>query len=320
MNLSKTLPLIITLGSCILLIFVLHALVDIFLHHTFTIDELRIGILVFLLSLSLFLLYTLILGFLKMKRVKISSTLLFLILFSSFVFFTFYSNEWRGESIQYNLSLSDYHDSYYELRQKMVSEQLASRDIHDPKVLKVMSEIPRHEFIPEKMRFQAYEDHPVPIGYGQTISQPYIVALMTQSLDLRGDEKVLEIGTGSGYQAAVLSRIVKEVYTIEIIPELAERANRTLHTLNYSNVHVKIGDGYYGWKEKAPFDAIIITAACDHVPPPLLKQLKKGGRLILPLGDVRTYQTLTLIEKKSEEKFLTTYITNVRFVPLTGGH
>jgi len=202
-------------------------------------------------------------------------------------------------------------------RNAMVEVDLMGRDITDKKVLDAMSKVPRHEFIPEDLRGQAYEDHPVPIGYGQTISQPYIVALMTQSLKLNGSEKVLEIGTGSGYQAAVLSEIVDEAYTIEIIPELAERANRTLKSLNYRNVEVLNADGYFGWKEKAPFDAIMITAAVDHIPPYLLEQLKDNGKLILPLGSTRYYQTLTLVEKNDSD-LKTTHITSVVFVPMTG--
>lgn len=207
-------------------------------------------------------------------------------------------------------------DPYAEARSAMVRKQLKKREITDAKVLEAMGKIKRHEFVPDSQRSAAYEDHPLPIGEGQTISQPYIVALMTQSLNLSGDERVLEIGTGSGYQAAVLAEIVDEVYTIEIIEVLAERAEKTLQRL-YENVRVKNADGYYGWDEYAPFDAIIVTAAANHVPPSLLEQLKDGGLLIIPLGSQRYYQTLTLVKKVGDEA-KTTYVTGVRFVPMTG--
>ncbi|RLG71669.1 MAG: protein-L-isoaspartate O-methyltransferase [Methanobacteriota archaeon] len=208
------------------------------------------------------------------------------------------------------------HNEYSQEKLRMIQEDLMGRDITDKKVLEAMAKVPRHLFVPKKYRNQAYADHPLPIGYGQTISQPYVVALMTQALELKPQDKVLEIGTGSGYQAAILAEIVKEVYTIEIIPELAERARKTLESLGY-NVQVKTGDGYYGWEEKAPFDAIIVTAAASHIPPPLLEQLKEGGRLIIPLGSTKYYQTLTLIKKK-DGKLETKHLTTVRFVPMTG--
>lgn len=207
--------------------------------------------------------------------------------------------------------------AYAEARAEMVRTQLASRGITDPAVLRAMGEVRRHEFVPDSQKGSAYEDHPLPIGEGQTISQPYIVALMTQALDLSGGERVLEVGTGSGYQAAVLGELTGEVYTVEIIGALAERAAEDLDRLGYSNVHVKNADGYYGWEEHAPFDAVIVTAAASHVPPPLLEQLKDGGLLIIPLGSQRYYQTLTLIEKRGEETE-TTHLTSVRFVPMTG--
>jgi protein-L-isoaspartate(D-aspartate) O-methyltransferase len=199
----------------------------------------------------------------------------------------------------------------------MVESQLKSRGIYDSRVLKVMGMVPRHLFVSPSDEWQAYADHPLPIEEGQTISQPYVVALMTESLNLSGTERVLEIGTGSGYQAAVLSELCKEVYTIEIREGLAMSAEEKLRNLGYWNTHVKWSDGYYGWKENAPFDAIIITCAVNHVPPYLTQQLKDGGRIILPLGSIQYYQTLTLVEKKGE-KFITTHITNVRFVPMTG--
>ncbi len=206
---------------------------------------------------------------------------------------------------------------YDQKRKRMVVEQLASRDISDRRVLEVMGEIPRHLFVPPAYRNQAYEDYPLPIEEGQTISQPYIVALMTQLLDLKGQEKVLEIGTGSGYQAAVLSRLAREVFSIEIRPSLADRAAKTLLELGYENVQVRTGDGYQGWPEMAPFDAIIITCAVNHLPPDLFEQLGEGGRLVLPLGNQVPVQTLTLITK-IKGKPHSSRILPVRFVPMTG--
>jgi len=208
-------------------------------------------------------------------------------------------------------------DKYSTLRDSMIEDQLKSRDIYDEKVLEVMNNTERHKFVPKNLINKAYGDHPLPIGYGQTISQPYIVALMTQTLQLDKNDRVLEIGTGSGYQAAILSKLVKEVYTIEIVEKLAESAKERLNKLGYKNVEVKHADGYFGWEEKALFDAIIITAATNHVPPPLLKQLKNGGKLIIPLGSTLNFQTLTLVTKKGD-KMETKFISGVRFVPLTG--
>jgi len=201
----------------------------------------------------------------------------------------------------------------------MVEVTMRARDITDEAVLAVMAKVPRHEFVPPEYLDQAYADHPLPIGYGQTISQPYIVALMTQLLQLKRGDKVLEIGTGSGYQAAVLAELTDEVYTVEIIPELAESAAERLRRLGYDKVHVKNADGYYGWEEHAPYDAIIVTAAPDHVPQPLIQQLKDGGRLVIPVGPPGGYQTLWQIVKKGEE-IESRNITGVIFVPLTGGH
>ncbi len=206
---------------------------------------------------------------------------------------------------------------YVEMRGKMVEQQLLTRDITDSDVIRAMSEVPRQEFMPEDVRDRAYLDSPQPIGYGQTISQPYIVALMTEELELDADDRVLEVGTGSGYQAAVLAEIVDEVYSMEIVPELADRSNRTLHRLGYRNAHVKNSDGYFGWPDHSPYDAVIITAAVDHIPHPLIQQLADGGRLILPLGSVRYYQTLTVVDKEGGET-TTKYVTDVRFVPMTG--
>ncbi|MFQ5800965.1 MAG: protein-L-isoaspartate(D-aspartate) O-methyltransferase [Candidatus Hydrothermarchaeales archaeon] len=202
-------------------------------------------------------------------------------------------------------------------REFMVEHHLEGRDITDQGVLEVMGGLKREEFVDESLRDVAYADNPLPIGEGQTISQPYVVALMTQALNLTGDEKVLEIGTGSGYQAAVLAELAREVYTIEIRESLAESAKERLEGMKYTNVRVKNADGYFGWEEHAPFDAIMITAAVNHVPPPLIAQLKDGGRLILPLGSTTYYQTLTLIEKDGNE-LRAWHITSVRFVPFVG--
>jgi protein-L-isoaspartate(D-aspartate) O-methyltransferase len=208
-------------------------------------------------------------------------------------------------------------DEYAAARKRMVDQDLEARDIEDPDVLRVMGSIPRHLFVSERQRDRAYNDHPLPIGEGQTISQPYVVALMTQALRLLPGDRVLEIGTGSGYQAAVLAELVEEVYTIEIREGLAGTAKRRLKELGYQNVRVKHADGYFGWEEHAPFDAIIITAAANHIPPPLIKQLKQGGRLIIPLGRTTFYQTLTLATK--EERGLSLeQMTGVAFVPMMG--
>jgi protein-L-isoaspartate(D-aspartate) O-methyltransferase len=200
-------------------------------------------------------------------------------------------------------------------RQHMVEDQIKGRGVTDSRVTEVMSSVPRHEFVPENYRTHAYEDHPLPIGYGQTISQPYIVAFMTEQLRPQPTDRVLEIGTGSGYQAAVLSKLVAEVYTIEIVKPLAQRAETDLRRLNYSNVKVKAGDGYKGWPEHAPFDAIIVTAAPDHVPQPLIDQLKEGGRMIIPVGG-REMQQLYLLEKHVG-KLTQRAVLPVNFVPLT---
>ncbi len=205
-------------------------------------------------------------------------------------------------------------------RERMVAEQLRARDITDERVLAAMAKVPRHRFVPEAVREQAYEDRPLPIGYGQTISQPYIVAYMTQALELGPEAKtrarVLEIGTGSGYQAAVLAELVHQVYTIEIIKELAERARATLAALGYTNVFVRHGDGYLGWPEQAPFDGIVVTAAPDHVPQPLVDQLAVGGRLVVPVG--RWFQEMTIVTKTPQGLRRRTTIP-VLFVPMTGG-
>jgi len=209
-------------------------------------------------------------------------------------------------------------NQFYEERQKMVHGQIAWRNVRDPNVLYAMRTVPRHAFVRPDDIHQAYDDCPLPIGLGQTISQPYIVAFMTEALALKPDSKVLEIGTGSGYQAAVCAEIAAEVYTIEIIKELAESAEKRLKELGYRNVSVKAGDGYFGWKEKAPFDAIIGTAAAGQIPPPLLEQLKPGGRMILPVEDRLGFQYLVLIIKDQKGNLHQENVMPVRFVPMTG--
>ena len=208
-------------------------------------------------------------------------------------------------------------DKAADQRLKMVKDQIAGRGVTDRRVLEGMRKIPRHLFVDDSLKGRAYGDHPLPIGEGQTISQPYVVAWMTEALNLKSSDRVLEIGTGSGYQAAVLAEIVKEVYTIEIRKGLKEKATELLGFLGYKNVQTKYADGYFGWKEHAPFDAIIITASANHIPPPLIKQLKEGGRLIIPLGSTLYYQTLTLVTKKDDELDVV-QMGGVAFVPMVG--
>jgi protein-L-isoaspartate(D-aspartate) O-methyltransferase len=209
--------------------------------------------------------------------------------------------------------------------------EVIEQDVHDtslylnkselnPEVLKAMATVPRHEFVPEKVRDLAYKNIPLPIGHGQTISQPYIVAIMTDLLNIKPTDRVLEIGTGSGYQAAILSQLVETVYSIEIIEPLAKRARRTFDGLFYNNIITKVDDGYYGWQEHASFDAIIVTAAASHIPPPLIKQLKPGGSMIIPVGGQFLVQQLVLINKDEEGKVKTRQVLPVQFVPLTGEH
>jgi protein-L-isoaspartate(D-aspartate) O-methyltransferase len=206
---------------------------------------------------------------------------------------------------------------FEQAREQMVRYQIEQRGISEQRVLAAMRTVPRHLFVPRRLRSNAYSDRPLPIGEGQTISQPYIVALMTESLRLEADSRVLEIGTGSGYQAAILAQMTEEVYTIEIKEKLHKKATEVLKARNFTNVKTRLGDGYYGWEEQAPFDAIMITAAVDHVPPPLIKQLKDGGKLILPLGHPFHYQYLVLVTKKGDDIFQKN-ITGVLFVPMTG--
>ncbi|PCJ89516.1 MAG: protein-L-isoaspartate O-methyltransferase [Flavobacteriales bacterium] len=203
--------------------------------------------------------------------------------------------------------------SWQEKAKQMVEDQLVSRSIKDERVIESMLNTPRHLFVPENLSEKAYRDGPLPIGNGQTISQPYIVALMTSLLELKGNEKVLEIGTGSGYQAAILSQLCDSVFSIEIVESLAKSAKIKLDTMGYKNVVVKLGDGYQGWAEKAPFDGIIVTASPPEIPKNLVEQLKIGGRMVLPVG--KTSQELKLIIKEESEVKIET-ITGVRFVPM----
>ncbi len=220
-------------------------------------------------------------------------------------------------------------DPYAKARQRMLAAIQATvidtrgetgREALAPRVMEAMGKVPRHEFVPDELDAVAYANRPLPVGHGQTISQPYIVALMTDLLDIDEDAVVLEIGTGSGYQAAVLGALVNRVYTMEIIEPLADSAKERLARLGYGNVEVKFADGYYGWPEKGPFDAIIVTAAANHIPPPLVEQLKPGGRLVVPVGERFAVQHLLLVHKLDEQRVQIRQILPVRFVPLTGGH
>jgi len=208
-------------------------------------------------------------------------------------------------------------DQFVRARRAMIERDLMTRGIRDARVLEAMGAIERELFVPEKLRSLAYEDRPLSIGEGQTISQPYMVAFMTQLLSLKGTERVLEIGTGSGYQTAVLGKLAAEVYSIEIIPKLSDRAKILLVQLGFDNVHLKVGDGFFGWEEQGPFDAILVTAAAPRIPEPLWRQLREGGRLIMPLGAERQAQTLVRVTK-SNGKQVVEELTGVVFVPLTG--
>ena len=208
---------------------------------------------------------------------------------------------------------------FAERRNAMIVETIQARGVSDPVVLAVMKKVERHLFVDPALKESAYADRPLPIGYGQTISQPYIVALMTELLQLDKSDTVLEVGTGSGYQAAVLGEIAKEVHTVEIIPELGNLARERLEQLGYKNVQVKVGDGYFGWQDHAPYDGIIVTAAATHIPPPLIEQLKPGGRMIIPVGPVFYVQTLILVEKREDGSIRQKSLMPVQFVPLTGG-
>ena len=216
-----------------------------------------------------------------------------------------------------HLHLHAQQDPFKEARERMIEKDLKGRDITDQRVLSAMEKVQRHLFVDKDLRNVAYNDYPLSIGEGQTISQPYIVALMTQSLALQPTDTVLEIGTGSGYQAAVLAELVEKVYSIEIKKGLAEEATKRLKDLGYRNIAVKQGDGYFGWPEHAPFDAIMVSCAPDTIPPPLTEPLKEGGRLVIPVGKTSLYQTLTLITKV-KGKLKVDHISGVRFVPMTG--
>jgi protein-L-isoaspartate(D-aspartate) O-methyltransferase len=206
-------------------------------------------------------------------------------------------------------------DEYAAVREQMVREQIEARGVRDARVLAAMRKVPRHLFVPAEEQGEAYNDYPLAIGHGQTISQPYIVAYMTDALELKPRDRVLEIGTGSGYQAAILAELVAEVYSIEIVEPLAKEAEARLRRLGYSKVQVRAGDGYRGWPEAAPFDAIIVTAAPSHVPQPLVDQLREGGRMVLPLGSWE--QDLVRL-RRTREGILREYLLPVRFVPMTG--
>ncbi|HSM54878.1 MAG TPA: protein-L-isoaspartate(D-aspartate) O-methyltransferase [Candidatus Sulfomarinibacteraceae bacterium] len=208
-------------------------------------------------------------------------------------------------------------DEYSLARQRMVDQHIVGLGVTDEAVVAAMEAVPRHHFVPEEFLSQAYNNHPLPIGFGQTISQPYVVALMTQAALVDGDDVVLEVGSGSGYQAAVLAEIADHVYTVEIIGGLAERAEDTLQALGYDNVTVRHSDGYFGWEEHAPYDAIVVTAAPDHIPQPLIDQLKVGAHMIIPVGPVGGFQTLWRVTKVSEDEVRTEDLGGVRFVPLT---
>ena len=207
-------------------------------------------------------------------------------------------------------------DPYLNKRIRMVRMQIENRGIDHKSTLDAMLKVPRHLFVPEKLKDEAYDDNPIPIGFGQTISQPYIVAYMTAAIEPRAHHKILEIGTGSGYQAAILAEIVKEVYTIEIVEELFSSAKKRIESLGYKNIKLKYADGYYGWQEAAPFDVIVVTAAAEYIPPPLLEQLKDGGKMIIPIGTPFLNQNLVLVEKSGKD-FTTKSLLPVRFVPFT---
>jgi protein-L-isoaspartate(D-aspartate) O-methyltransferase len=254
----------------------------------------------------------------KTYMAAMAAILVALVLWGLFVF----SKQSQGEPNEKGpLRVNGRHSAFsqrIEEREEMVAQQIQARDVTDPNVLLAMRIVPRHSFVPAGRQKYAYLDTPLPIGHGQTISQPYIVAFMTEALKLSPDSKVLEIGTGSGYQAAVCAEIAKEVYTIEIIEGLAKSAESRLKELGYENVFVKFGDGYFGWKEKGPFDAIIGTAAAEKIPPPLLEQLKPNGRMILPYENESGFQYLVLITKDPNGEIHKENVLPVRFVPMTG--
>lgn len=210
-------------------------------------------------------------------------------------------------------------EEYFErLRREMVQSQLERRNLKDQRVLEAMRKVPRHRFVPEQSRGEAYEDHPLPIGEGQTISQPYMVAIMTELLELRGGEKVLEIGTGSGYQLAILAELAREVFSVERFGPLADRSRARLRELGYRNIEIRTGDGTLGWPERAPFDGIIVTAGAPKIPPPLLEQLSEGGRLVIPVGEERHQELYRVVKEGGETR--KEYFGGCVFVPLVGEH
>jgi protein-L-isoaspartate(D-aspartate) O-methyltransferase len=223
----------------------------------------------------------------------------------------------KGEKASSGNAPSADTEEYAEARKQLVEKGIVGMGIEDPRVIEVMGKVLRHEFVPADLRSQSYDNHPLPIGYGQTISQPYIVALMTQELDLEPGDHVLEIGTGSGYQAAILAELDVDVYTMEIIGPLAEAAAELLPRLGYEEVHVRHADGYFGWPDEAPFDAIIVTAAPDHIPQPLLDQLVDGGVMVIPVGPVGGYQELWRITRLADGEYARESLGGVLFVPLT---
>jgi protein-L-isoaspartate(D-aspartate) O-methyltransferase len=238
--------------------------------------------------------------------------------FAAFVFFTILSHSSVAFAIDYSEARKQL---IKEINKDVLLTYFSTRkEEFDPRVMSVLGKVPRHLFVPKHLQGSAYKNRPLPIGYGQTISQPYIVALMTDLLETRKDARILEIGTGSGYQAAVLAELVKSVFTLEIIEPLEKKAKSRLKALGYENVTVKLGDGYYGWEQHAPFDGIIVTAASSHIPPPLVKQLKPGARMVIPVGGRFLTQNLTLVEKARDGSVKTYQILPVAFVPLTGEH
>jgi protein-L-isoaspartate(D-aspartate) O-methyltransferase len=246
--------------------------------------------------------------------------LIIIVIIISCIFYSFRPFINRGDiSIANGKEAKSTKGDYAQQRKLMVEQQIVSRGVKNKKVLDAMNSVPRHLFVPVEYRRGSYFDQPLPIGLGQTISQPYIVALMTEMLDVDNDDTVLEIGTGSGYQAAVLSTIVKELYTIEIIEELGLQASERLKSLGYDNVKVKISDGGLGWPEKAPFDVIIVTAAAPKIPEPLIKQLKPGGRMVIPVNNNFYSQDLLIVEKDADGNIETKKTIPVRFVPLVEG-
>lgn len=215
------------------------------------------------------------------------------------------------------LIAENFQDRFQRARRNMVERQIAARGVTNKAVLNALKAVERHRLVPSEQVNNAYQDRPLPIGHGQTISQPFMVAYMTEIIDPTAQMKVLEIGTGSGYQAAVLAEIVDEVYSIEIIEPLGKRAKASLEKLGYDNIHCRIADGFYGWEDQAPFDAIVVTAASEYIPPPLIEQLKEGGKMVIPVGAPFTTQQLMLVEKKKDGKWKTRNLIPVRFVPFT---